>query len=265
MSCAFSGRGYHGWRTLARATDLEMLHICLAYHTLVSYRIRLFKTIDWKPTVSVRSPTVKDSELSARTKIREAALTLFGTAGFGVSVRAIADVAGCSPGLVIHHFGTKQGLREAVDESILETLLQKFAGIPSHLPADELSSSMGTVFADVIGTSPEIRQYLRRSLLEGTQASEAIFDELLALTNRSLDLLEQVGGLRASSDVLWRPFQVLFVILGTLLLEPVIQRHIDEPVYAPEVLRKRTAANYDLLARGLFLPTARSEPEEESS
>jgi tetracycline repressor-like protein len=58
--------------------------------------------------MSMRSPTVQDSDLSTRTKIREAALGLFGTEGFTVSVRVIADAAGCSPGLVIHHFG-KQG------------------------------------------------------------------------------------------------------------------------------------------------------------
>ena len=74
--------------------------------------------------MSMRSPTVQLSDLSARTKIREAALSLFGTEGFAVSVRAIADMAGCSPGLVIHHFGNKDGLREAVDQSVMDTLLQ---------------------------------------------------------------------------------------------------------------------------------------------
>ena len=39
--------------------------------------------------MNMRSPTVQDSDLSARTKIREAALSLFGTEGFAVSVRAM--------------------------------------------------------------------------------------------------------------------------------------------------------------------------------
>src|SRR5208283_1411943 len=101
--------------------------------------------------MSMRSPTVQDSDLSARTKIREAALSLFGTEGFAVSVRAIADAAGCSPGLVIHHFGNKDGLREAVDQAVMDTLLQRFEDIPLELPADELSQTMGDVFSDVIG------------------------------------------------------------------------------------------------------------------
>jgi AcrR family transcriptional regulator len=215
--------------------------------------------------MSMRSPTVQDSDLSARTKIREAALSLFGTEGFAVSVRAIADAAGCSPGLVIHHFRNKDGLREAVDQSVMETLLQRFGGIPNELPADELSRSMGDAFADVIGASRVVRQYIRRSLLEGTPASQTIFDELLALTNASLGQLQRAGGLRESSDPQWRPYQLLFVILGTLLLEPAIQHHFDRSVYEPDILRERTAANYDLLSNGMFFGSADATPDRSTS
>jgi TetR/AcrR family transcriptional regulator, regulator of cefoperazone and chloramphenicol sensitivity len=211
----------------------------------------------------MRSPTVQDSDLSARTKIREAALSLFATEGFAVSVRAIANAAGCSPGLVVHHFGNKDGLQEAVDQSVMDTLLQRFGGIPKELPADELSRSMGDAFSDVIGASPVVRQYIRRSLLEGTPASQTIFDKLLALTNASLGQLQRAGGLRESLDPQWRPYQLLFVILGTLLLEPAIQSHFDRSVYEPDLRRERTAANYDLLSHGMFLGStdaARSQP-----
>jgi AcrR family transcriptional regulator len=215
--------------------------------------------------MSMRSPTVQDADLSARTKIREAALRLFGTEGFAVSVRAIADAAGCSPGLVIHHFGNKDGLREAVDQSVMDTLLQRFEGIPSELAADELSRTMGDVFSDVIGASPVVRQYMRRSLLEATPASQTIFDQLLALTNASLGQLQRAGGLRESSDPQWRPYQLLFVILGTLLLEPAIQSHFDRSVYEPDLRRERTAANYDLLSQGMFLGSAETTPERSKS
>ena len=210
--------------------------------------------------MNMRSPTVQDADLSARTKIREAALNLFGTEGFAVSVRAIAEAAGCSPGLVIHHFGNKDGLREAVDQSVMEMLLQRFGAIPSELPADELSRTMGDAFSEVIGASPVVRQYIRRSLLEATPASQTIFDELLAFINASLSQLQRAGGLRESSDPQWRPYQLLFVILGTLLLEPAIQSHFDQPVHDPDLRRERTAANYDLLSHGMFRTPADGTP-----
>ena len=38
-----------------------------------------------------------------------------------VTVRDVAAAAKVSPGLVMHHFGTKAGLREAVDEHVAHT------------------------------------------------------------------------------------------------------------------------------------------------
>ena len=215
--------------------------------------------------MAMRSPTVQDSDLSARTKIREAALGLFGTEGFTVSVRVIADAAGCSPGLVIHHFGNKDGLRKAVDQSVMDTLLQRFESIPSELAADELSRTMGDAFSEVIGASPAVRQYIRRSLLEATPASQTIFDELLALINKSLSQLRRAGGLRESSDPQWLPYQLLSVMLGTLLLEPAIQSHFDKSLYEADLRRERTAANYDLLSHGMFRPSADGTAERSTS
>jgi hypothetical protein len=82
------------------------------------------------------------------------------------------------------------------------------------------------------------------------------FDELLALVNASLSQLQQAGGLRESEDPQWRPYQLLFVLLGTLLLEPAVQSHFDEPLYEADLRRARAAANYDLLSHGMFRPSA---------
>jgi AcrR family transcriptional regulator len=200
--------------------------------------------------------TVQDTDLTARARIREAALRLFGRVGFGVSIRAIAEEAGVSAGLVIHHFGTKEGLREAVEEAVIDAFQQRFAILPVGLPTEELFRVGGDAFGDVVASSPEIRQYLRRSLLDGTPASMAVFDDLVAKVREGVVLLEKDGLLRQDADPLWRPFQMLFVTLGSLLFEPVIQRHLDEPVFDPEVLRRRSAANHDFVAHGLLADPA---------
>src|SRR3712207_8086528 len=49
-----------------------------------------------------------DDDLTGRARIRDAAIRRFAVDGFGTSVRAIAADAGVSPGLVIHHFGSKE-------------------------------------------------------------------------------------------------------------------------------------------------------------
>jgi hypothetical protein len=115
---------------------------------------------------------------------------------------------------------------------------------------------MANSLSEILGPSPDIRQYLRRCLLDETPAGTTIFDELVAATRRGLVLLERAGGIRADTDAEWRPFQVLSVILGPLLMEPVMQRNIGEPAYAPEAVRRRTSANLDFLSRGLFTTAA---------
>src|SRR3954468_6963488 len=63
-----------------------------------------------------------DTDLTARARIRDAAIRRFGADGFGVSVRAVAAEAGVSPGLVIHHFSSKDNLRAVCDEHVLRTI-----------------------------------------------------------------------------------------------------------------------------------------------
>lgn len=50
-------------------------------------------------------------------------MEMFGESGVDkTTIRQIASRAGVSPGLVIHHFGSKNGLREAVDDWIMEKI-----------------------------------------------------------------------------------------------------------------------------------------------
>ena len=50
-------------------------------------------------------------DLTARARVRDAAIARFGRDGFAASLRAIAADAGVTAGLVVHHFGSKDGLR----------------------------------------------------------------------------------------------------------------------------------------------------------
>ena len=73
---------------------------------------------------SIRTePEVEDRTTQA--KIRDAAIARFPVDGLnGTTVRAIAKDAGVSPALVIHHFGSKDGLHRACDEHVVRLMME---------------------------------------------------------------------------------------------------------------------------------------------
>jgi AcrR family transcriptional regulator len=191
-------------------------------------------------------------DLTGRARIREAAFRLFAERGVdATSLRAIAEAAGTSAPLVVHHFGSKEGLVRAVDEAAIARFKTTLDEIPTDQPPDALSAEFGAAFARVIGGDPVMRAYLRRALLEDNPSSTVLLDELLATTRSGLATLDEAGGLRPLDDDEWRPYQVLFLSLGPMLLEPLLQRELDGHAFDADVLERRSAANLDMFTHGL--------------
>jgi TetR/AcrR family transcriptional regulator, regulator of cefoperazone and chloramphenicol sensitivity len=119
-------------------------------------------------------------DLTARARIRDAALRLFAEHGIdGATIRDIAKAAGVSPGLVRHHFGSKEALREACDSYALgqamrikeQAMLEGQWGNPGFLQS-------------VHPTMMLIYRYLARAMLDGSKAAAALFDEMVELGER---------------------------------------------------------------------------------
>ena len=103
-------------------------------------------------------------DLTARARIRDAALELFADRGIaGATVRDIALKAGVSSGLLRHHFGSKEGLRDACDEYAMARLnelrQQMLAG---GKMADQ--SFLGSVHPAAM----QLQAYLVRSMADGS-------------------------------------------------------------------------------------------------
>src|SRR5690606_37917648 len=77
----------------------------------------------WTPTEHAYSllnmSSASVDELAARARILQAAIRRFAADGMSAPLRAIAADAGVSAGLIIHHFGSADRLREACDEHVL--------------------------------------------------------------------------------------------------------------------------------------------------
>ncbi|WP_426594104.1 TetR family transcriptional regulator [Cellulomonas sp. McL0617] len=195
-----------------------------------------------------------DEDLTARARIRDAAVARFGRDGFGVGVRAIAADAGVSAALVIHHFGSKDGLRAACDEHVLETVKRE----KSDAMQDQAPS-------DVIGRLARIEEYaplfayIVRSLLEGGVLAAKFVDGLVADADAYLETGERTGTVRASEDPRGRSRTLVATQVGLIVmaqLDGALGRGTaptDDPTTAMKELYDATLlAGLELYTHGLF-------------
>lgn len=192
---------------------------------------------------------MEPEDLTARARLRIAAQRLFAEHGFAAtSTRAIAAEAGVSHALLRHHYGSKRGLEQAVDEHVLDRLGDMLDAAGARTAgADATLASMGEVTATAFGSDEVTRRYVRRRLLDGGPAGAAFFDRLLTGTRAQLGVL----GRTRRAD--WAPYQVLFLVLGPMLLEPVLRDSLGADPFDEKLLRDRSRANQRLIAAGLLL------------
>lgn len=162
------------------------------------------------------------SDLTAAALIRAAAMRLFADRGAAaVSVRDIAAEAGVSPSLVIHHYGSKNGLKAAVDAHVtafFTEFVTEFIGAS----ADELmAASTSTTLAERIGNGP-VLAYLRRLLVDGGPAAAALFGALYDMSLDTTSKFEDAGIMRCSSDDRTRAAVLLANDLAVVLLREQI-------------------------------------------
>jgi AcrR family transcriptional regulator len=114
-------------------------------------------------------------DLTARARIRDAALRHFGEHGFDrATIRGIAETAGVSSGLVRHHFGSKEALRDACDAYLAKAL----NSINDQVRADSAPDDVNYVAVAGAAFGP-YQRYLARALTEGRAAP--LFDKLVEL------------------------------------------------------------------------------------
>lgn len=118
-------------------------------------------------------------DLTARARIRDAAIRLFTERGMEkTSILDIAKAAGVSGGLIRHHFGSKDGLREACDTYVFDELLkfktdalEKGHADPGFLPTFDARQLL-------------LRRYLGRGMVDGSEAAARQFVEIVDGTER---------------------------------------------------------------------------------
>jgi AcrR family transcriptional regulator len=181
---------------------------------------------------------MRSADLTAAARIRDAAIEQFGQHGFGVGLRAIAEAAGVSAALVIHHFGSKEGLRKACDDYVAEEIrISKSDAMQSNDPATWL-----TQLAEIEDYAA-LTAYLVRSLQTGGELALMLWQQMIDNAGEYMAEGVRAGTIKPSRDPQARAKYLAITGGGGLLL--YIQMH-DNPTDLRVVLRD--------YARDMLLP-----------
>lgn len=168
-------------------------------------------------------------DLTAAARIRDAAIDQFGEHGFGVGLRSIAEAAGVSAALVIHHFGSKDGLRKACDDYVAEEIRSvKSDAMRSSDPATWFAA-----MAEIEEYAP-VMAYLVRSMQSGGELANTLWRRMIDNAESYLDEGVQSGILKPSRDPRARAKYLAITGGGAFLL--YLQMH-ETPTDLRVVLR----------------------------
>lgn len=172
---------------------------------------------------------MRSVDLTASAKIRDAAIEQFGRHGFGVSVRAIAEAAGVSAALVIHHFGSKEGLRRACDEFVAEEIRSgKSEAMRSTDPATWFAA-----MAEIESYAP-MMAYVVRTMQSGGELANTLWRRMIDNAEGYLDEGVRAGTLKPSRNPQARARYLAITSGGGFLL--YLQMH-ENPTDLRAVLR----------------------------
>jgi AcrR family transcriptional regulator len=184
-------------------------------------------------------------DLTARARIRDAAIQLF--TEHGVKATRIVDIAkaaGVSGGLIRHHFGSKEGLREACDTYVMNELLRFKMQVLEQVKADpEYRPTFDT--RQVL-----LRRYAGRAMFDGSPAAATRFAETVDQTEQwftgqsGLDLADP----RACAAVMTS------MTFGVLAMQDQIALTLGEDPLSPRLQERIALAYADIYSPSMLPP-----------
>ncbi|HZX04472.1 TetR/AcrR family transcriptional regulator [Kribbella sp.] len=149
---------------------------------------------------------------AAAERIRDAAILRYGRDGFAVGLRAVGADAGVTAGLVLHYFGSKEGLRRACDAYVLSVIRSEKLKATTGGPAVVIAQ-----LAEVEEYAP-IALYALRSLQAGGELAIEFMEQMCADALEYLEAGVAQGLLKPSRDPVARARYLATQAMGSLLL-----------------------------------------------
>lgn len=196
----------------------------------------------------MRSTRASADDLTSRARIRDAAVGLIGRDGFdALTVRSVAEAAGVSPGLVIHYFGSKDGLRTECEEYVGGRIHDAIEQATASLRAYDLLGEMSRK-VDLAPLVP----YLLRALAEGGDLGRRMFGRVVDDTERYLRAAVVQGAIRPSEDERGRAEMLASFSLGSQLLAQYLVTAGSPQDQVEELQRRFTVPALEVFTQGLY-------------
>jgi AcrR family transcriptional regulator len=196
-------------------------------------------------------------DLTGAARIRATALHLFALHGVrGTSMRDIAREADVSPSLVVHHFGSKNGLRDAVDTYVAEVMTRLIGELADQ--PDDAGRATAALWA-ALDREPDLMAYLRRSLVEGGAPGRRLFGWMVEATERELGVMQDAGALRPADDPRARAVFLLANDMAPIVLRDLVADALGTDPLSREGLERWSTTLMDVYTRGLFARPADEE------
>jgi TetR/AcrR family transcriptional regulator, regulator of cefoperazone and chloramphenicol sensitivity len=186
---------------------------------------------------------VSSEDLTARARIREAAIDLFAERGIGpATIRDIAERAGVSSGLLRHHFGSKEGLRDACDEYAMSRMNEL---------RDRLMGPNAQVDPAVLGamnpSALRLQVYLVKSMMEGS--SNLLFDAAM----------ESGRTWAAHADIETEDLEawlatMIALKIGLFVMRDQVGRVLGDDMSTAKGFRRMVRASIEIFSRPIVTP-----------
>jgi AcrR family transcriptional regulator len=190
------------------------------------------------------------NDLTARARIRDAALQHFAEHGFEkTTIRDIARTAGVSPGLLRHHFGSKEDLRDACDQHV--------AGILKEVNAQVLGASVNNDLRSASEVRRNLRpyqHYMARMLLDGSKTMAAVYDEIVAASEQWMAYLDTIREVPPVADRRLRAALFAAQAMGIPLLYNQVIRVSGVDLFSDEGDNEMAHALLDIYSQPLMTP-----------
>ncbi|PRX96709.1 TetR/AcrR family transcriptional regulator [Allonocardiopsis opalescens] len=192
-------------------------------------------------------------DLTARARIRDAALRQFGEHGFErATIRGIAEAAGVSSGLVRHHFGSKEALRDACDEFLIASLHR----LNEQARAEPAPTEVNPVASAQAAFGP-YQPYLARALVEGRAAP--LFDEMVRMSEQWLEEADRNRPDPPFADRRARATVGTAMGLAVPLLQQHVARGLGADLSSPEGAHLLAVVLLDIHSHPILSPEAAAE------